>query len=160
MNGTATDGSINRLEISFQSTMDKIMWQLEYMQTRMGSVELKVEKLIGSVSATVSDGSILNIEEGDGGSLVVYFEGGNVCTCWFTSMVKADKSILEANMEYTVPSKFIIGNLHWNHSTKTITEEYREGAHLTDDDFHLLGRFKCTDCGRFLCECWIEEVTR
>jgi hypothetical protein len=130
------------------------------MQTRTGSVELKAEKLVGSVSATVSDASILSIEEGDGGSLVVYFEGSSVSTCWFTSMVKADKSILVANVEYTVPSKFIIGNLHWNHATKTITEEYRDGANLTDDDFYLLGRFKCTDCGEFLCECWIEEVTQ
>ena len=149
--------SMNRIEIMFLTTIDKMKWVAGHIHVLNGGIQSQGVSFSEHVTDVLGKSTILNIEEGDGGSLVVYFEGCCVPTCWFTSMVKADKTIVRANMEYTEPSNLVIGNVHWNHATKTITEEFREGANLTDDDFYLLGRFKCTDCGRFLCECWIEE---
>ena len=149
--------SMNRIEILFRTTIDKMKWVAGNIRVPKDGIQSQGVSFTEHVTDVLGKSTILNIEEGDGGSLVVYFEGCCVPSCWFTSMVKADKTIVRATMEYTEPSNLVVGNVHWDHARKTITEEYREGANLTDDDFYLLGRIKCTDCGRFQCECWIEE---
>lgn len=151
---------MNRIEILFRTTIDKMRWVAGHIRAPKDGIQSHGVSFTDPVMDVLGEATILNIEEGDVGSLVVYFEASRAASCWFTSMVKTDSAIIRADMEYAVPANLVIGNLHWDRATKTITEEYREGANLTDDDFYLLGRFKCTDCGEFLCECWIEEVTQ
>jgi hypothetical protein len=145
--------SMNRIEILFRTTIDKMRWVAGHIRAPKDGIQSHGVSFTDPVMDVLGEATILNIEEGDVGSLVVYFEASRAASCWFTSMVKTDSAIEVATMEYSDANNLVIGTMNWTQSRKTITDEFRLGPELTEDDFHILGRFRCSHCNEFLCVC-------
>jgi len=150
----------NRLEISFANSEAEAAWKARYMSVEHGKRWLNIT-VRASESGTKDDSTeyqsfakVLDEEVGDGGSLIFYCESrwAPPC-CFFSEMVKADASISLASLEYSEPNMCFIVYMEWDKSTNTITETYRSGSDLTDDDWFILGHDRCQECDQFLCQC-------
>lgn len=151
-----------RMEITFMTTSDKFVWGANHLVLDQDKWFLRLAtagevddpvllKASPGVRCSQSNNSIL--DEREDGSLVVNFATSSASMCWFSSMVKTNPSITEASLEYSEPNMCFVGSIDWEKSTNTLTETYRSGSDLTDDDWFLLGYDRCQECDQFLCEC-------
>jgi hypothetical protein len=146
----------NRLEISFVSSEAEAAWKARFMSVEHGKrwLDTTVRPTDSLVDLQTSFAKVLDEEVGDGGSLIFYCESrwAPPC-CFFAEMVKSNASITEASLEYSEPNMCFIGSMAWDKATNTITETYRSGDDLTDDDWFILGHDRCQECDQFLCQC-------
>ena len=146
----------NRMEISFVNCKAEAMWKAKYLSEDNGRkwLDTTVGPIDPLVEVQQSFAKVVDEEVGDDGSLVLYIESRWAPpSCFFSQMVKADPSITEASLEYSEPNMCFVGSIEWEKNTNTLTETYRSGDDLTDDDWFLLGHDKCEDCDQFLCKC-------
>lgn len=146
----------NRLEISFANSEAETAWKANYLSIEHGKTWLDTTE--GATDSLVelqaSFAKVVDEEVGDDGSLVLYIESRWAPpSCWFSEMVMSDLSITEASLEYSEPNMCFVGSIEWEKSTNTLTETYRSGSDLTDDDWFILGHDRCEDCDQFLCQC-------
>lgn len=146
----------NRMEISFANSEAEATWKARYVSVEHGKtwLDTTVRPTDSLVEVQASFGKVFDEDKGDDGSLVIYFESRWAApTCWFSEMVKADASISVASLEYSEPNMCFVGTMEWDKSTNTLTETFRSGDDLTDDDWFILGHDKCEACDQFLCQC-------
>ena len=150
----------NRLEIVFINSESEAIWKAKYVSVDFGKQWLDItvgasESDVNSdSSARQSFAKITDEDRGDNDSLILYCDSRWAPpSCWFTQMVKANPSITTASLEYSEGNMCFVGSMEWDKSTNTITETYRCGEYLTDDDWILLGKDRCSDCSQFLCQC-------
>ena len=151
-----------RMEITFMTTIDKFVWGANHLVLDQDKWFLRLATageahdpvlLKASPGGRCSQSNISILDEKGDGSLVVNFATSSASMCWFSRMVKTDPSIRSASLEYSEGSCCFVGNVAWDRSTNTLTETYRSGDDLTDDDWFILGHDKCPECDQFLCEC-------
>ncbi len=148
----------NRMEITFITTIDKFVWGAQHLVLGQDKWFISAEHgdsvlLKDSPRIRCGQSNISMLDEREDGSLVVVFSTSSASMCWFSEMVKSNASITEASLEYSEPNMCFVGSIEWNRSTNTITETYRSGSDLTDDDWFILGHDRCQDCDQFLCQC-------
>ena len=144
----------NRLEISFLNSEAEAAWKAKYLSEEHGKTWLDVTVESSDSDEHQSFAKITDEDRGDNESLILYCDSRWAPpSCWFTQMVKADPSITTASLEYSEGNMCFVGSIEWDKSTNTLTETYRSGDDLTDDDWFILGHDKCPECDQFLCEC-------
>jgi hypothetical protein len=150
----------NRIEISFANNESEAIWKANYVSVEHGNQWLNItvgtseSDVKGDSTASQSFAKITDEDRGDNNSLVLHCESRWAPpTCWFSEMVKSNPTITSASLEYSEQNMCFLGFIQWNRSTNTITETYRCGEDLTDDDWFILGHDRCQDCSEFLCKC-------
>lgn len=139
----------NRVELMFGGTTEKICWLLaNIVATESGALslhksldihEIDSSKAVRAEHARSWQGTIIqDLDEGDGGSLILSFiTKGNV-TCLFADVIKTNESIIEANLEYFDTRAMLIGSMELNRAAGVITDTFRSGSCLTSDDLFIL----------------------
>ena len=144
----------NRLEIVFESIAAETEWKARYLSIEHGKQWLDITLGESDSEDQQSFAKITDEDRGDDDSLILYCDSRWAPpSCWFTQMVKANPSITTASLEYSEPNMLFVGSMAWDKSTNTITETYRCGEYLTDDDWLILGHDRCENCSEFLCKC-------
>jgi hypothetical protein len=150
----------NRIEIVFVNSESEAIWKAKYVSVEHGKQWLNIT--VGANESDVNSDSceqqsfakITDEERGDDNSLILYCDSRWAPpTCWFSEMVKSNPSITSASLEFSEGNMCFVGNMAWDKSTNTITETYRCGEDLTDDDWFILGHDRCEECSEFLCKC-------
>ena len=150
----------NRLEISFVNSESEAIWKANYVSVEHGKqwLDITVSANESDVNSEASEqqsfAKITDEDRGDNDSLIFYCDSRWAPpSCWFSEMVKADPSIVAASLEYSEPNMVFVGSIEWDRSSNTITEKYRTGNDLTEDDWLILGHDRCEKCSAFLCSC-------
>lgn len=149
----------NRMEISFVNGNEESMWKAKYLSEDHGRKWLDTtfdpnDPTDPLVEIQQTFAKVVDEEVGDDGSLVLYFESRWAApSCWFSEMAKSNPSITTASLEFSEPNMLFVGSIDWCKSTNTITETFRSGPDLTDDDWFILGHDRCLKCNQFGCEC-------
>ena len=150
----------NRLEIVFVNSEAEAIWKAQYVSVESDKQWLDItvgadaSDIKGDSTGSQSFAKITDQDRGDNNSLILYCDSRWASpTCWFSELVKVNPSITTATLEYSEGNMCFVGSMEWNRSTNTLTETYREGSDLTDDDWFILGHDRCEDCSEFLCKC-------
>lgn len=139
----------NRLELSFRDPDSRLAWADEHTCFQGDQLLLKYK-------AAWSDedcwSRIQDDEETEDGAIVFFFDSRWSAPCsWFGEMVTANPNIAQACLSYSDPNMLSVGELEWEGTN--LTETYRDGSDLTDDDYFILGVDRCSKCSEFLCQC-------
>jgi hypothetical protein len=144
----------NRIEISYANSEVEAAWKAKYLSEEHGKTWLDTTVESPDSDEHLSFAKITDEDRGDNESLILYCDSRWAPpSCWFTQMVKANPSITTASLEYSEGNMCFVGSMEWDKSTNTISETYRCGEDLTEDDWFILGHDKCQECDQFLCEC-------
>ena len=144
----------NRLEIVFVNIEAEAEWKSKYVSEENGKRWLDTTLKSADSDDQQSFAKITDEDRGDNDSLILYCDSRWAPpSCWFTQMVKSNPAITTASLEYGEGNMCFVGSVNFNKGTNTITETYRCGDDLTDDDWILLGKDRCPDCTQFLCQC-------
>jgi len=150
----------NRLKISLIDFEAVDSWTTKHWSFDDGQYWLDItvrtfeSEVLSESDAHEVFGKITDSGPGENGSLIIWFESPwSSPSCWFSAMVKSNPTIVSASLDYSEANKCFVGSMTFDRSTNTITEAYREGSDLTDDDWILLGHDRCEDCSEFLCKC-------
>lgn len=150
----------NRIEIVFVNIEAEAEWKAKYVSVEYGKQWLDIT--VGASESDVKSDSaarqsfakITDEDRGDNDSLILYCDSRWAPpSCFFSEMVKSNPAITTASLEYSEPNMLFVGSMAWDKSTNTITEKYRCGDELTDDDWLILGHDRCENCSEFLCKC-------
>lgn len=144
----------NRLEIYFANSEAETAWKSKYVSVEHGKQWLDITVESPDSDEHQSFAKITDEDRGDNDSLILYCDSRWAPpSCWFSEMVKSNPSITSASLEYSEGNMCFVGSMEWDKSTNTISETYRCGEDLTEDDWFILGHDKCEDCDQFLCKC-------
>ena len=150
----------NRFEIVYVNIEAETEWKAKYVSVEFGKQWLDItvgaseSDVKSDSSARQSFAKITDEDRGDNDSLIIYCDSRWAPpSCFFSEMVKSNPAITTASLEYSEPNMLFVGSMAWDKSTNTITETYRCGEFLTDDDWNLLGHDRCENCSEFLCRC-------
>jgi hypothetical protein len=145
----------NRLELSFLDAKSRHAWADHHTCFRGGQLLLNYKEAWSEEDCW---SRILDDEETEDGAIVLFFDSRWSAPCsWFAEMVRANAKIAQACLSYSDPNMLTVGELEWDGTD--LTENYREGKDLTQDDFFILGVDKCSKCSEFLCGCDGTEAT-
>ncbi len=143
----------NRLELSFVDAGSRLAWADTHTCFRGDQLLLNYKD---AWSDEVCWSRILDDEETEDGAIVIFFDSRWSAPCsWFAEMVKANSNIAQACLSFSDPNMLSVGELEWDGTD--LTETYREGSDLTQDDYFILGIDKCSKCSEFLCCCDVAE---
>ncbi len=144
----------NRFEIVFVNIEAETEWKAKYMSVEHGKQWLDITVESPDSDEHQSFAKVTDEDRGDNESLILYCDSRWAPpSCWFTQMVKSNPAITTASLEYSEGNMCFVGSMEWDKSTNTITETYRCGEDLTDDDWLILGHDRCEHCSEFLCQC-------
>lgn len=145
----------NRLELSFLDAESRLAWADLHTCFRGDQLLLKYSEAWSDEDCW---SRILDDEETEDGAIVLFFDSRWASPfSFFAEMVKANPNIAQACLSSSDPNMLTVGELEWDGTD--LTENYREGKDLTQDDFFILGFEKCPSCSEFLCSCDGREGT-
>ena len=144
----------NRLEIVFVNIEAEAEWKAKYVSEENGKRWLDTTLKSADSDDQQSFAKITDEDRGDNDSLILYCDSRWAPpSCFFSEMVKSNPAIATASLEYSEGNMCFVGSIGWDKSTNTISETYRCGEDLTNDDWLILGHDRCENCSEFLCQC-------